>query len=248
MAPIIFISRQFTPFIEAKLRSALRAGIDAYVMCDEQPSKTSKRILHYSDDEMDSIGWTHHMSQERNRITAWDKATYHAYTMKVPHVWICEDDVYWNRPSVLKSIVDTEVTDDLIASERIAETYWDQPSWYHWNKVELLTPKKKYWGASFNQLCRLSQRLLERMAELAEQRARLYFHEGMFLTLCKVYGYPHTYIRDLGLPMYIEIRWDKPFTSEKIGEILKQQHAVLLHPVKDPDVAEKLKSWRRVNQ
>jgi hypothetical protein len=225
----IFITRSLNEDILKKLRSLVRAGVDAYIMCDENPEIRSKRVLHIPDSHMEEIGWTHHMSQKENRITAWDKATYYGYSTQRNFVWICEDDVYWNTPSIIKQFVDTSSKADLITYP-IHETYQDNPNWYHWNKVELLTRQKKYWASSYNQFCRLSRRLLERMAELSRERKRLYFHEGMFITLCNIYGYPIEYLKQDSL--FISIRWNKSFTAEQVKQLIKEHKHVLLHPVK----------------
>ena len=225
----IFITRSLNESILKKLRSLVRAGVDAYIMCDETPDTNSKRVLHIPDSHMEEIGWTHHMSQKQNRITAWDKATYYGYRSGRHYVWISEDDIYWNTPSIVKEFVNTSSTADLIAYP-IYEKYEENPEWFHWEKIGLLTKQKKYWTATYNQLCRLSRRLLERMAELSHERKRLYFHEGMFATLCRLYGYQIEYLKQDSL--FISIRWNRPFTEEQVKELIKEHKHVLLHPVK----------------
>ena len=226
----VFITRTKTPQIENRLRSLLNAGIDAYVVVDELETPT-KRFISFPDSFMEEIGWTHHMSQKRNRITAWDKATYFAYKSGAKFAWICEDDVYWNKPAVIKAIIKkaSELNTDLIAYP-LAPSYAEEPKWYHWDKANLITNQKKYWMATFNQLCRVSNRVLEQMNTLSKSRKRLFFHEAMFATLCRMYKYSVSYLTELDLPIYIEIRWDKPFTEEQIKEL--NHKYVLLHPVK----------------
>lgn len=227
----ILITREVTDGIRKKLRSLLNAGIDAYIMSDEEPTTSSSRILHYPDSFMEQIGWTHHMSQARNKITAWDKATYHAYKSGKEHVWICEDDVFWNRPSTLNMILSMESNADLIAYP-LAPSYAEMPDWYHWDKVRMITPNKSHWTATYNQLCRVSHRLLTRMAELSQKRHRLFFHEGMFATLCNIHKYPIQYYNTIP-GIYFLVRWNKPFTSEDRESLIKEHSRVLLHPVKD---------------
>jgi hypothetical protein len=221
----VLITRKLDENIEKKLRSLIAAKIDAYVMCDEEPTKKSKRILYIPDSEMEKLGWTHHMSQKQNKITAWDKATYFAYKSGNKYVWICEDDVYWNKPSVIKEIIDKESNADLIAYP-LAPSYVETPKWYHWDKVAIITPKQKYWSATYNQLCRLSDRLLKRIHQLSLQRKRLFFHEGMFATVCNMYGYK---IEMLEYPnVFINFRWRPDWTAED----LKDYQRFIVHPVK----------------
>jgi hypothetical protein len=225
----ILITRSPNESLLKKLRSLVRAGVDAYIMCDEEPEVKSKRILHIPDSHMEEIGWTHHMSQKQNKITAWDKATFYGYSSGRQYVWICEDDVYWNTSSIVKELVNTTSTADLIAYP-IHESYEENPGWFHWDKVALLTKQKKYWTVTYNQFCRLSKRLLGRMAEVSRERKRLFFHEGMFATLCNMYGYKIEYLKQDSL--FISIRWNKPFTAEQVKQIIGEHKRVLLHPVK----------------
>lgn len=229
MEIFIFLSRTKTPYIESRVR---KMGPNAYAVIDELESP-SKRFISYSDEFMESIGWTHHMSQAKNRITAWDKATYFAYTSGAEYVWFCEDDVFWNKPGVIKSILNVakDSSADLIA-HRLAESYSDKPDWWHWSKAELLTRNKQYWSASYNQLCRVSKRLLGELAALARYRKRLFFHEAMFATICKAKQYPILYLTDMKLPIYIKIRWNYPFTEDQVRELIEEHGGVLLHPVK----------------
>lgn len=226
----VFITRSKTPAIESRLRSLIAKGIDAYVMCDEL-DRPSKRFLTFSDDHMEKIGWTHHMSQAKNRITAWDKATYFGYLSGADYVWLCEDDMFWNNPSVIQTILNTDSTSDLIC-ERIAETYIDRPKWEHWNKAALLSQNRSKWIATYNQLSRVSKRILHQMASLASVHHRLFFHEVMFAMICKLNNYSITYLSDLKLPIYIVIRWNKPFTEDQVSEEIETHKHVLLHPVK----------------
>jgi hypothetical protein len=229
----IFITRKKTPYIEQRLQQLLRAGIDAYVVVDELDSTQSKRYITYSDYFMEEKGWTHHMSRLIHKVTAWDKATYFAYQSGEPYVWFCEDDVFWNKPSVIRSIVDNYESSNVdLVAHPLAHTFDEYPSWYHWNKTALLTKQRKYWSATFNQLSRVSRRLLVSIAELSQKRKRLFFHETMFPTICKMNGFEISYLTDLKLPIQIIIRWDKPFTKEQIEKEMNENKNVLLHPVK----------------
>lgn len=229
MEIFIFLSRTKTPYIESRVRTM---GSNAYAVIDEL-DRPSKRFVTYPDDFMESIGWTQHMSQAKNRVTAWDKATYFGYKSNADYVWICEDDMFWNKHGVIKAIMDQAKGSDAdLICEPIAETYESKPTWWHWPKAELLTKNKKYWSASYNQLCRVSKRLLGELAQLAKQRNRLFFHEILFATICKAKQYPILYLSDMKLPIYIKIRWDKPFTEEQVEELIKEHKHVLLHPVK----------------
>jgi hypothetical protein len=227
----LLISRTQTPAIESKIRSLVHAGIDAYAIIDDGPV-SGKRFVTYPDELMKSSGWTRHMSHSRLPITGWDKATYHAYHSGADYVWFCEDDVYWNTAKVAKKFYDHASKADLLAYP-LAPSYTETPDWYHWDKVALITPKKKYWMATYNQFCRVSRRVLEAMHKLSVERRRLFFHEGMFATLCRMHGLTIQYLDELRiLDLFIHLRWDKPYTPEEVRELIKEHKHVLLHPVK----------------
>jgi hypothetical protein len=227
----LLLSRTQTPEIESKIRSLVHAGIDAYAVIDYGPVN-GKRFLTYSNELMKNNYWTHHMSQQKNMVTAWDKATFLAYNSDQDYVWICEDDVFWNTSKIIKYFYVNNSDADLIAYP-LAESYNQNPEWYHWEKVAMITPNKKFWMATYNQFCRLSKRVLSQMYNLKVKRNRLFFHEGMFATICRMYGYKIQYLNEIkSSDLFINIRWDKPYTEKEIKELIKQHKYILLHPVK----------------
>ena len=60
----LLISRTQTPEIEKKIRSLVRAGIDAYAIIDDGPTSGS-RFITYPDEFMKHHYWTNHMSPKR---------------------------------------------------------------------------------------------------------------------------------------------------------------------------------------
>jgi hypothetical protein len=235
---VILITRQLNESIIKKLKGLISVDINTYIMCDDEPiisdESIAKYILHNTDEKMESLRWTNHMSRSIHKITAWDKATYHAYTLNVPNVWIVEDDVYWNDDEQFKKLIEIDNNADLIGYP-LYNKYSDDPKWIHWNKLNTfeITNNKELWSASYNQICRLSNRLLKKINELCKKRKRLYFHEIMFATLCKINNYKISYIPELKSDMFINIRWDRPFLRIQIKQLIKEHKYILLHPVKD---------------
>jgi hypothetical protein len=180
---------------------------------------------------MEKIGWTHHMSQQHNQITAWDKGTYFAYKLNRPFVWICEDDVYWNNSNSMKQLLEVKSDDDLIAYP-LLEKYEDDQTWYHWEKAKLMISDYTKWTATYNQLCRLSNRLLRKTYDLSQLRHRLFFHEVMYATLCAINNFSIGYFNKLNIPMFIYFRYENPFFEKQIEELEKLHTNILLHPVK----------------
>jgi hypothetical protein len=227
----LLISRRQTSAIESKIRSLVYAGIDAYAIIDDGPV-SGKRFITYPDELMKSSGWTNHMSYKELAITGWDKATYHAYYSGSDYVWLCEDDVYWNTSKVIKKFYEHSSKADLIAYP-LAESYNEYPNWYHWSKVQLITPKKKLWMSTYNQFSRVSRRVLEEMHKLSLERKRLFFHEGMFATICRIHGWTIQYLNDLKIPdLYINFYWGKSYTPEQVKQLIKEYSNILIHPVK----------------
>jgi hypothetical protein len=228
----ILISRKQTLTIESRIRSLVHAGIDAYAIIDNGPV-SGKRFITYPNSLMKETGWTNHMSYSNLPISGWDKATYYAYHSKREYVWFCEDDIYWNKASIIKSFYENNSKAELIAYP-LAPSYYEFPTWYHWKKVKLLTPEKKYWMSTFNQLCRVSRSVLEKMYDLSLSKKRLFFHEGMFATICKMNEYNIKYLDQLMIPnLFINIRWNNPYKVEEIKKLIKENGLVLLHPFKD---------------
>jgi len=237
---VIIITRQITPKLVERLKELLSINIRAYIMCDNPPiysdKSLSKYIRYYSNKKMNKLGWTNHMSRNIHKTTAWDKGTYFAYKLTLTNpgnVWICEDDVYWNNIELMKDFFNTSSDADLIAYP-LVKTYQEDPTWRHWDKTEVITNNKDMWSSSFNQIVRISSRLLKKVHELSIEKKRLAFHEVMYATLCKINNYKIEYIPELyhNLNLHIIIRWNDPFTEESVNELIKLHKSILLHPVK----------------
>jgi len=234
----LLISRAVTEDIKTKLQQLLNAGIDAYVIVDKDLERQSKRFITYDDDEVEKSGFmrlnvSHKFKEDIYRITGWDKAVYHAYKSGEKYVWFCEDDIFWNRPAVIKMILNEAENkkDDLLCFE-LAKNYETIPGWYHWPKAKIITPDKDKWMGTYNQFCRISSRLLGKVAKFANERKELLLHEPLFATLCNINKYKISYITDLKLPIFFEVRWAPIFIQAEIDEIVKNNSYVLLHPVK----------------
>jgi hypothetical protein len=237
----LIISRILNDDIKQRLQSLLNAGIDAYLIIDKELDKSTKRVIRYDNELMEKEGYLCANVQapsqkEVYRITGWDKALYHAFKSNKKYVWFCEDDIYWNRPAVVKAIVDkTEsMKDDLICTE-LAPSINETPKWFHWSKCQQITSNKQKWMGTFNQLSRLSDRLLKKVDDYAKSHGNLLLHEALFATLAKLNNFKISYLTDLKLPIYIKIRWNPEFSAKDIEELLEENSYILLHPVKSDE-------------
>ncbi len=234
----LIISRTATDDIKKNIQSLVNAGIDAYAIIDKDLDKSTKRLIKYDNEQLEKEGYlfsnvTHPTQKEVYRITGWDKALYHAYKSNENYVWICEDDVYWNRPAVIKMLLEksSSLNDDLICTE-LAPSVKQSPRWYHWPKCEQITQKQDKWMGTFNQLSRVSHRLLQKVNSYAKNHSNLLLHEALLATLARMHNFKVSYLTDLGLPIYIDIHWLPEFTQKEIEEIEEENSYVILHPVK----------------
>lgn len=234
----IIISRILTDDIKKNVQSLVNADIDAYAIIDKELEKSTKRFIKYDNDNIEKEGYmftnvTHPTLKDVYKVTGWDKALYHAYKSGEKYVWICEDDVYWNRPAVIKMILEktSNMNDDLIATE-LAPSFKDTPKWYHWLKCDQITNNKDKWMGTFNQIVRISNRLLKKVDSYAKNHNNLLFHEPLLATLARMNNFKVSYLTDLKLPIYIDIHWLPEFSEKEIQEIKEENTYLLLHPVK----------------
>jgi hypothetical protein len=165
----VILTRQMVPTVWNNFLSLFCSGINVYVMLDT-PLKSinnnsilfKHRLLYVSNDVLDKYGVIqmnlHHVSL---KYDAWSRTIAWLYTFEFDHIWLIEDDVEWLNVSdiiYLFNLYKTTNT-DLIAEHFF--TYKDRPNWEHWPDVESSLLPKQYWSSTYNQLCRLSKKLVK---------------------------------------------------------------------------------------
>ncbi len=89
----IILARRPTIKILKHLNTLVNAGVNAFVMCDEDPSKymnITKRILYVNDESLAEYGL------KRNRV--WDRVFIWLYNQSsIDYVWLMEDDLTWTN-------------------------------------------------------------------------------------------------------------------------------------------------------
>lgn len=89
----IILARKPSVKVLKHFNDLLRAGVNAYVMCDEEPSMSinaTDHVLYVRDEELTRYGLF------RNR--AWDRAFVWLYNQSsIDYVWIMEDDLTWTN-------------------------------------------------------------------------------------------------------------------------------------------------------
>jgi hypothetical protein len=89
----IILARRPSIKILKHLNALINVGVNAYLMCDENPSKymnITKRILYVNDESLAQYGLT------RNRV--WDRVFIWLYNQSsMDYVWLMEDDLTWTN-------------------------------------------------------------------------------------------------------------------------------------------------------
>jgi hypothetical protein len=89
----IILARQPTIKVLKHLNALVNVGVDAFIMCDEQPTKytnITNRILYVNDESLAQYGLT------RNRV--WDRVFVWLYNQSfIDYVWLMEDDLTWTN-------------------------------------------------------------------------------------------------------------------------------------------------------
>ena len=87
----IILARRPSIKIFYHLNSLLNVGVNAFVMCDERPSKymiMTERVLYVSDQSLAQYG------MKRNLV--WDRVFIWLYNQSsLDYVWLMEDDLTW---------------------------------------------------------------------------------------------------------------------------------------------------------
>lgn len=89
----IILARRPSIKIFYHLNSLLKAGVNAFIISDEQPSNymiMTERVLHVNDEILMQYGL------KRNRV--WDRVFIWLYNQSsLDYVWLMEDDVTWDN-------------------------------------------------------------------------------------------------------------------------------------------------------
>jgi len=89
----IMLTRQPSLKVLRHLHALINAGVNAFIMCDQQPSTSiniTDRILYVNDENLAQYGLT------RNHV--WDRVFIWLYNQNsIDYVWLMEDDVTWSN-------------------------------------------------------------------------------------------------------------------------------------------------------
>ncbi len=98
----IILARRPTTRVLKHLNALVNVGVDAFVMCDEQPANytnVTHRILYVSDESLAQYGLT------RNLV--WDRVFVWLYNQTwIDYVWLMEDDLTWTNAHHMVNLFD----------------------------------------------------------------------------------------------------------------------------------------------
>ncbi|UJR26660.1 hypothetical protein I4U23_007977 [Adineta vaga] len=175
----IILARQPTSKVLKHLDALVKIGINAFVMCDEQPSKytnITNRILYVDDETLARYRLT------RNRV--WDRVFLWLYNQTwIDYVWLMEDDLTWTHARHMLALFNKyeHNTADLL-SRNIIYRNNETLDWMWWPKIVLKILPEKKWSGSLNMLSRISHRLINAHKYYIEQlyNERQYIIESQF--------------------------------------------------------------------
>lgn len=226
-----------------KLEQLKKLNIECYLISDIIPENISdeisekiesnnlkNNIIHYNDEYMINSYWS--KSSIKKSVTSWDKGLYHAYTLKRDFNWFIEDDVYWNNNEIMKELFEIDNTSELITNHCVEE-FKTNYHWFLFFETNKLLDDSTKWKATFNPICRLSYKILEKIAEYSNKYNKLFFHEVLFSSICINNNYNILYFTEINIPIKIILEWrNESITIDEINLLKKEYKNILLHPVK----------------
>lgn len=202
----------------------IKAKIDFRTVCD---------LCTISDDDfLLNIGFTNlTKSPYIKKPSSWDKAFYSIFDNNLCDIYnyffFIEDDVYsQNYTSLINFIIKCRTyKEDLITKSIRPKTH--HPTWRYWK--DPYVNDLKFPSQSFNPLCRISNRLIEKIIEYKNRNQNFNFHEILIASLCLENNLSYiNYIENRDLNKYFgKIEYSPIMTKDMIHDDL------IYHPVKE---------------
>jgi hypothetical protein len=171
------------------------------------------------------------MTRMIKQPSSWDKAFYHLYQnsnllKKYNYFYFIEDDVYTKDINTLYNsfITLNQPSYDFIGLK--INKRQNTKNWCWWTREKDVNIYFKNPHMSFNPLCRLSSRLINKILEFRNSYNKFYFHEIMFSSLCVENDFTMTNLNSL-IDSYLG-----KFDSRPIINIDTIKDTKIYHPVK----------------
>ena len=139
-------------------------------------------FIQFNDEECKGAGYWDSSFMVKKNPSGWDKALYYFFkhNMNYDQYWFCEDDVFFYNVNTIKNIDFFHKNGDLLCNEIEVNNEGYKSNW-HWQQAVPYFPLP--WAKGMVCCCRLSRRLLDRIAEFVQKHNKLTFIECLFPTL-----------------------------------------------------------------
>lgn len=225
-----FICREPSPGIR-RLAAALAEfdpDVEPIIVCDRAGEGAGdSRERNVANDSCRAAGFAGSLAAVGlPEIGGWEKALYLAARGRHDHAWFIEDDVMFRDAAACAALLDGYAIRDADLVSVRHGTPTTQPDWFHWPTVEGFFPRATA-ARSFVALSRVSRRVIDGVAGIAQRHGRLCFIESMFASLCAAHAYPVVDIH----AREVELRW-RPLFSAAEAESAFGSGQLAIHPFK----------------
>jgi hypothetical protein len=254
---VVLMARLMTKALRLRHAALLDAGLDAHIVLEAayeaRPglsrrdhgaaaspppppvlAKLGPREHHSPTHIVAAAGFSDLISRMGSRrISAWDRALYWCHSQRVRFCWLVEDDVLWDTPGALRSIVAAFADEPAGLVAHSLQEHTDNPgAWAHRDAcLSVLGPSAAGVVPAFCPLSRVSGALLDALGTLGRSKGRLCFLEALLPAVAAREGLGVVHfdappVRP-GLPRFA-MRYRPPFTAAELAV-----HAFnVYHPVK----------------
>jgi len=164
---------------------------DVYIIIDNNSINIDEYIKKYpkikfiqiQDEEAIQNGYWDSSFIIPKKTISWDKALYYfsKKNTSYKYVWFIEEDVYIPNEESITNLDDKYPTTDLLCSHYKMNSDGYLDSWPHWEQAKLYFDLP--WATGLQCICRLSNRLLEKIKKFVDKHKKLTFIETLFTTL-----------------------------------------------------------------
>jgi hypothetical protein len=191
---VVLLAHDLSATMSERHARLLKAGINAHIVLDVDAPvdrQYGQREHFISSRQLEGSGFTgltvNSTAQwsQGHQISVWERAVFWClHQLHHDNCWLIEDDVIWEDPSAIVGVISAYSGDnaDFIAKYQGPQVV--RPDWLYWNSCEGILPEpRSRWIGAFLPLCRVSRRLLKKVADVAANKGRLCCLEALFSSL-----------------------------------------------------------------
>ena len=171
--------------------NSFKDDYDLHIIIDNYEYNTEDLELQYpnikfikiNDNECKSAGFVNVNKVFPKSPTAWDKALYYFSVINenYDYVWFIEDDVYIPNKKILMDIDSKYTSTDLLCNIYTINEDGNMNTWPFWDTAQHYFELP--WVSGLQCICRMSNKLLKKIKDFADEKHELTFLEVLFPTL-----------------------------------------------------------------